>query len=179
MAIITKYNLNWIAEDYGNPKLLVLTDLSQYPETPDKPIWQITLPGFDTGIELAGLPGRSLYLDSNLLGFSLNAEACDLLDLPDGLWSICYRVCPYDELYHSGYFFKTSKLQRDFDVVLAGAEVDGNGEIKTCSLADFEAVMLMLESCKACARIGHNAKALQRYETALKLFNKLKLKCNG
>ncbi len=176
--MVTKFNLNFVVEDYGNPKMLVLTDLSQYPKNPEKPIWQITLPGFDKAIELLALPNKSMYIDSNLLGFSTNVAACDLLDLPDGIWSICYKICPYDELFHCGYFYKTASIEKQFDTLLANLTVDANGEFSSCSVSDVESLSLLIESCKACARLGYKDKAVHRYTAATKLLNKLKFK-NG
>lgn len=176
--LVTKYNLNFVVEDYDNPKMLVLTDLSEYPENADSPIWSVTLPGFDKCIELNAIPNKSTYLNSNLLGFSNNVAACDLLDLPDGIWKITYKICPYDQLYHSVYFFKTAKLQHDFDLLLSNLNIDVNGEI-TEPYESYETVMVLIESCKACARLGDNKKAMNRYEAALQYLKRLKIKTNG
>lgn len=179
MSTITKYSLNWVADDLDNPKMIRVTDLSLYPEVPDAPILMVTLPGYNTYTELNFPYGKTLHIDSNLLGFTTNADPCDMMDLPDGIWTICYKVCPYDQLFLNGYFFKTSKFQSDFDGLLANLTVDANGNPTACSISEFENIDLLLQSAKACARLGNNKKAMARFEMANKLLTRLKTKCNG
>lgn len=179
MSIITKYNLNFVVEDYGNPKLIVMSDLSQYPESPDNPLLCVTLPGFDKHIELKALPNKQMILNSNLLGFTNNVQACDLHDLPDGLWKLTYMVCPYDELFHTVHFFKTSKVQHDFDTLLSELELNNNGNPIDVDSSQYEDIFLLLESCKACARLGYSKKAMVRYEAVIQLITQLKNKTNG
>ncbi len=174
MDIITTYNLNFIVEDYLNPKVLVLTDLSEYPEVPDRPIYSIGLPGFDTHIDINAQYNKSTYVDSNVLGFSNHVPPCDLSDLPDGIWTICYKVCPHDELFVTQYFFKTAVLQSGFDKFLSSVEVDYKGNAVMYENDQVMNIQFLLDSAKACARLGKHSEALKRYELANKALNRLK-----
>ena len=179
MDIITTYNLNFIVEDYLNPKILVLTDLSEYPEVPDRPVYAIGLPGFDTHIEINGVYSKSTYVDSNSLGFTNHVSPCDLTDLPDGIYTICYKVCPHDQLFVTNYFFKTAGLQSRFDVFLASIELDYKNNAVFYENEQILNVQLLLDSAKACARLGKSTEAMKRYELSNKAVTRLKSLWHG
>lgn len=84
-------------------KNLVLEDHSYYLDTPESPRVNITTPGSSTPWTFEFTPNKSNIYNSYSFGSSLVADAECLGDLADGLYTIKYMICPYDELNKTIY----------------------------------------------------------------------------
>lgn len=99
----------------GNPKTLVFLDSSDYFREPEKPLLEITLPGYSKYF-LVNIIARKLNtFNSNTIGLTELLNNDCLVDLPDGIYTHKYKICPYDETYKIKKFFRTTLLEKQLD----------------------------------------------------------------
>lgn len=91
---------------------LVLEDHSYYLSTPEKPVIDITPPGFTSPIIFEFNASKTNIFTSYSFGLSPTTEVSQL---PDGLYTITYKICPYDELYEKFYHIRTCKIRCAWD----------------------------------------------------------------
>lgn len=95
----------------GNPKTLVFIDSSEYYTEPEKPLLEVTLPGY-TKYFLVNVIARQVNtFNSNTIGLTelLNGDA--LVSLPDGAYHFRYKVCPYTVLHKDKVVFRTTLIE--------------------------------------------------------------------
>jgi hypothetical protein len=157
----------------GNPKTIVFMDSSSYFEAPDRPLLQITPPGFSKFFTVNIAYGKLNTLNSNIIGLSHVLDTSALVDLPDGVWTFVYRICPYDKIFITKFHLRTvhlkKKLNQLFD--LAGTECDfeHNPQFKK-EMVD---IFLLIAKGEANAQEGEPAKASDAYQKASRRVNKL------
>jgi hypothetical protein len=96
----------------GNPKTLVFLDSSDYFREPEKPLLEVTLPGYSKYF-LVNIVARKLNtFNSNTLGLTELLNDDCLVDLPDGIYTYKYKICPYDETYKIKKFFRTTQIEK-------------------------------------------------------------------
>jgi hypothetical protein len=111
-----------------NCSILRLTDTSVYsPDVPvECPIVNVTLPGFNTSVELGE--------DQISAGFSLILTACNLEvqtadcgtkynALPDGVYVLKYSVSPNDQVYVEYNHLRTTKLRLRYRKILCDLDI--------------------------------------------------------
>lgn len=169
------YEIDFFILDNNNPKTLVILDQSNYLETPERPVYGIKLPGYSNTIVVPYLIDRINIVNSNTLGLTNAACHEALTDLPDGVYEITQMVCPYNELFKTQLYLKTTKLQCLYDKLLL--DID-------CSNLDIEKQLIhidiLIQAAKAEAKLFNPIKAQEKYTAALEAVTKLqnKLNCN-
>lgn len=87
---------------------LVIEDHSYYLENPEKPQIEIVPPGFTSPFIFEFSAQKTNIFNSYSFGLS---TAGSLSELPDGLYTITYRICPHDELYTKLYYSRTCEIR--------------------------------------------------------------------
>lgn len=113
MSAVQQNILDFEILDLDNTKTIVFLDCSTYIDSsPEKPILQVTLPGFNNYFIVNIAHNQVNVMNSNTIGITKtfsNDYNC-LADLPDGVWEMTYRVCPYEKVYIKKYILRTALL---------------------------------------------------------------------
>jgi len=73
-------------------------------------VLQVIVPGYDEVRELNYYPSGVTILNSNLLSITNVSNYDDVVDLPDGVYTIKLSVCPYDLYFMEKSVYRTCKL---------------------------------------------------------------------
>lgn len=151
-----------------NPKILVVKDASFY--NPDIEVSggfiEIQYPGSNNYVSFDVLSGFTEILNSNTLGITNVNSASNLADLPDGIYTIKYAICPYDELFVELTFLRNT-LQL-IDYVNAYCKLDLN----KCSVKDYDKALSELQQIYALIKAAEYSAYCCKYEQAITLYNK-------
>lgn len=110
MPGIHEHILDFEILETGNLRTIVFVDSSEYMEEPEKPLLEITPPGF-TKYFLVNVDARKVNtFNANLIGITDNFGLEQLSDLPDGVWTFKYKVCPYNYAYNSKKVLRVTNL---------------------------------------------------------------------
>jgi hypothetical protein len=148
-------------------KTIILVDLSNYLSTPEKPKIEVVLPGFTGSVEFSYVPNTLIVIDSDDLRLTYTNELGPTADLPDGIYQITMKVCPYDELFNKKCYLKTTKLESDYQKLLLSLDL-GCGCYDENKLK--EAIIdldILIQSAKAEADICNTEKAAAKYAAAV------------
>lgn len=180
MLGLSVYEIDFFILDNNNPKTIVIFDQSNYLDTPEKPVYGIKLPGYTEMIIVPYVIDQINIVNSNSLG--LTGASCSeaLADLPDGVYEITQMVCPYNELYKTQLWLKTTQLQCTYDKLLTAYDFNLCCTPRTILEKDLIHIDILIQSAKAEAKNFNAYKAQKKYAAALKALNQLqkKLNCN-
>lgn len=176
---IDSYKIDFAVLESNNPKTLIILDQSYYLEDIEKPLLQITPPGFTGRIELEYTPNSIIVLNSDSLGLTEDCDYEDLADLPDGVYVIRMAVCPYDELYAKRCYLKTTRLDCMYENLLLTVDVDCMFDSQKTK-NDIVDIDILIRSAKAEANRCNIEAATAKYRAAFKKLEKInkKLNCN-
>lgn len=94
-------NVDIRIDEDSSCKSLVVKDYSSYTADPTEPVLQIQLPGRTTWHTLDfNFSQINIY---NSESFNLTSDDDELVTLSDGLYTIKYGFCPYDEFSYTFY----------------------------------------------------------------------------
>lgn len=181
MAILTidTYKLDFLILDSNDSKSIVILDRSHYLDVPEKPLLEITLPGFTGHVELTYNVNGITVLDSDALCLTQACDYSGLADLPDGIYQIKMKVCPYDTLFVKKCYLKTQVLENVYaDALLSLDDVCSDDLPKLKELIiDID---ILIKGAKAETAYCNVEKAINKYIAAFKLLEKLnkKINCN-
>lgn len=170
-----RHDLSFEILNTGNPKTLVFVDTSYYFEEPESPIIQVIPPGFNKYFVAAVIPRKVNTFNSGSLGISeLVLDTSCLIELADGVWTITYRICPYDKQYVQQYHLRTVKLEKALNQIFdmmdhSDCTIKEDEKLKK-ELVD---VMILIASGKASAEQNNPSKATDKYQKASKKVNKI------
>jgi hypothetical protein len=158
----------------GNPKTLVFIDSSNYFREPEKPLLEVTLPGYNKYF-LVNVTARKVNtFNSNTIGLTelLNNE--HLVNLPDGVYTFKYKICPYDETYIVKKNFRTTLIDQELNDLYLQIE---NSDCSTVAdrVLEYQLVEIhcLIEGAKGVVNKDEK-KANSFYKTAQTLINGLK-----
>lgn len=180
MAIlnIDTYKLDFLILDSNDNKTIVILDRSNYLDVPEKPIVEVTLPGFTGRVELTYNINGLTVLDSDSLCLTQTCEYSNLADLPDGVYQIKIKVCPYDKLFFKKCYIKTTFLENLFaDAVLS---LDNFCEDELPKLKEnLIDIDILIKGAKAETAYCNVENGIKKYIAAFKSLEKLinKLNC--
>lgn len=154
--------------DY-NPKTLVFMDKSLYMELPEKPKLEIILPGY-TDIKSFPVTANTLTsINSSLLGLN---DINKFSDLPDGIYTLIYSICPSDIFCKTKLYLRTISLEHKlWDILTVKTEFTKEEEKK---LLLFDK---LLKTAKSFAYKGDSVKAQLYYVESETLLNSIKIVC--
>lgn len=157
----------------GNPKTMVFVDSSNYIEEPDRPLLEILLPGYNKFL-LANVVARQVNtFNSNTLGYTdlLNSDC--LVDLPDGVYRLKYKVCPYTANYKVKHIFRSVLLEEKLKFIYDKLDVSVCTRKEDITiLNDISEVHMLIEGCYSTVD-SNQRKATEFYALATKLVDKL------
>lgn len=178
---ITTYKIDFSILDDNNPDTLIILDKSTYLDTPEKPLLDITLPGYTGFIEVPYKPSTISLYNSDSLTLTEPCEDGSLSALPDGVYQITMKICPYDEFYATKCYLKTSSFNAAYEELL----ITFTDSTETCydhkllreEIIDID---ILIQSAKAEANLSNIEKASEKYRTAVKKLASVnkKINCN-
>lgn len=178
----------------GNTKTMIFVDASEYMELhPERPLLEITPPGYAKYFLVNIVAKKVNVLNSALIGIhpqvkKIDESNCEILplgttyltDLPDGVWTLKYKICPYDKVYIQKYHLRTVALEcvlRQIYAYMQFEDCDVQKEEKLKK--DIIDILLMIEGGKAAAEEGVVKKASTLYGKATKSINKILDRLSG
>lgn len=177
MPAIIKNYLDFEILPTENPKILIFIDASEYiDERPEKPILEILLPGFNRSFVVNIIPKKINILNANTIGITktfINNYNC-LTDLPDGVWTLTYMICPYDLVSTTKHILRDAQLLKKLDELyrlldLADCSLKEDRTFKN-KMVDIE---IFLKTAHTYAKDGNCEKASKYYQIADKFTNDL------
>ena len=177
MPAIFKNYLDFEILDTDNTKTLVFIDGSTYlDEHPEMPILQVNLPGFPQYFVVNISPRITNVLNANTIGITKTYAGSynTLSDLPDGVWTFTYRICPYDKVFVTKYQLISSQLNKKLDSIYQQLEntdcsLKEDRQLKN-KLVDID---IFLKTAKSYAKENNVDKASNFYQIAYKFADDL------
>lgn len=149
---------------------LVLEDHSFYlTDQPERPKVQIAIPGYTSGILFDFIPSKSNIFNSYSFGLSNND--C-LQELSDGLYTITYMICPYDELFQTIYHIRQCKSWCRWDKLLIKF-FDSCLDLPSDSEKMLNKIEYLLKGAEAFAKDCEPDKAIELHQKAVELLTRL------
>lgn len=167
----------YILED-NDPKTITLLDRSNYFGTPEKPLVCVILPGFTGSVEFAYTPNSIITLNSDNLQLTYPGVLGTTQDLPDGVYQITLKFCPYTDFFQKKCYLKTSKLQRDLECFLLKLDLDCGCLQEQKLKEEIIDIEILLLSAKAEVNICSVQKATAKYKAAAQKLVNLNKKLN-
>ena len=156
-----------------NPNLLVVKDASYY--NPDIEVTnaylEILPPGFRENLLIEVDPRFIEILDSNSLNLTSPCKDNSLSELPDGLWTIRYSICPNDKLYVEYTFLRNTKQLIEFQKLYCALNHCSSLELEN-KLKELEVINSYIKAAEYKAECGQYKQALELYDYANKLIKK-------
>jgi hypothetical protein len=175
---IDTYKIDFLILESNDPKVLVLLDRSNYLSNPEKPKLEVTLPGFTGHIEVDYVINGVTVLDSDVLKLTEACEYSELADLPDGVWHITQKVCPYDEMFTKKCYLKAQTLQNSFNDLLISLDNNCNCVDMAKVTRDIIEIDILIKSAKAEIAYCNAQKATEKYNIAARKITKLSKQLN-
>lgn len=178
---IKRHYLDFEILPVNNSRTLVFLDASDYMEQPERPLLEITLPGYNKYF-LANIVAQQVNtLNSNTIGLTETLSNTNLADLPDGVWTFKYKICPYDKVYKQKYHLRTVILETNLGKIYDHFELtDCIDQLDDKIKKEVVDIILLIETGRSSAERGQVKRATDAYTKAnTKVTNLLqKLDCN-
>ena len=158
---LKKHHLDFEILDVDNPKTLVFLDTSEYMEQPERPLLELTLPGHSRYFLLNVVARKVNTFNSNTIGLSEVFDTHCLQELPDGVYTAKYKICPYDKIWVQKHFLRTTLFDRSLDKAFTYINLDSEREKK--EVID---IMLLKEAAKANVKEGLIKKGIEQFKEA-------------
>lgn len=169
---IHEHILDFEILETGNIKTLVFVDSSQYMENPESPLLEIILPGMNKYLLVNIQPRKVNTFNSNTLNLTPTIlNDCDIIDLPDGVYSFKYKICPYKYINRVKNYLRTTNLDCKLNRFLDTFEFsDKIIDVDKATIID---INILRDSAKASAELGNNDRASNKYKLANDKVNSL------
>src|SRR6187399_3365833 len=120
MAELIYTKLSFTELPTNDCRTLAFADTSIYGSEAEGATLQVQLPDKESIIELTYKAGGVTILNSNTLKYSKVRSQNELLDLPDGVYTLKISVCPYDMYWYEKDLYRICKLQCKYNKALLG-----------------------------------------------------------
>jgi len=157
----------------GNVKTLVFADSSSYSKQPDSPILQLKLPGFTKHFTINIDFGKVNVLNSHLIGLTNVLKNDECSALPDGIYEITYKICPYDFFTITKYYLKSDLLELDIASIFNSVNCNTNITELPNLKKQITDILILLQSAKSCVNEGYIERGQKDFILAQKKVNKL------
>lgn len=175
---IETYVIDFDILDSDNPKKILLLDQSNYLTYPKKPLIDVIIPGFTGYVEFPYTPNTIIKIDSDTLKLTDETENEYTADLPDGVYQIIMKVCPYDELFKKKCYLKTSQLDRQYQELLLNLRLGSCCIDESKIIEEIVNIDILLQSAKAETNICNVEDATRKYIVAKQKLDNLAKKIN-
>jgi hypothetical protein len=143
--------------EQDTPKFLLLLDLSLYSEElPPTPVYDIIPPGYTNPIRISAKPRAITSVNSGMLFSAFTGDLPNLTDLPDGVYTIIYKVQPYDRFHVKQDYLRTVAVNRGLDAAFISVENSCRHAWYNRWQSDLLEVSIMLATAKALVRSGNS-----------------------
>jgi hypothetical protein len=179
MALTTTYIDFTILDTYNN-KTMGIADISYYSSAMISTGYtlQILVPGYEDPAELNYYPNGVTILNSNLLNITRVADQADLLDLPDGVYTIKMSICPFDNFWKERTFYRTSRLECKYSQALLTLDFSQCTDcFSTTKVQNLSLAKIYIEGVHANMVDCNLKKATELYQKANAILDNL-LNCN-
>lgn len=174
----SSYNIDFYILQNNDPKSVAILDMSEYIDQPEKPKVDVILPGFTGHVSVDYVPGSVLIMDSDMLDLTSECDYCDKPDLPDGVYQITMKICPYDELYKRKCFLKTTIFFNSLQEILLQTNLDDNSYQNRQFKNDILDLYLLIHSASADVARCNVQDGVKKYDAAVRLLNQINNKYN-
>lgn len=175
MLGIHSNHLDFEILETGNPKTLVFVDSSEYIKAPDRPLLEVFLPGFNKYLLTNVVASQVNTFNSSTLGLNKVLNINFIQELPDGVWSFRYKICPYDLIYIDKKHMRITQLLRKLGMLYNDIEIAGcNCPTKTDVYIQNQItrINILIEGAKSVVNLD-SIKAFRNYNLANKLVDEL------
>ena len=168
-----KNDLSFEIIDTGNEKTFVFVDCSQYIKMPDSPILEASLPGFCEKAIAEIRFDQVNTLNSYSLNLNKAQRESQLLILPDGVWKLKYKICPYEYIHTKKNYLRITTLNNKLKQVYNSLDLyacdSQTSDYLKHQLID---INILIEGAKAAVNV-HPHKAEEYYKSADTLVNSI------
>lgn len=165
---LKSHKLDFEILDTGNPKTLVFLDSSEYMSEPERPLLEVTLPGH-TKYFLLNIAARKVNtFNSNTIGLSELFESNCLMELPDGIYTFKYKICPYDSVYIQKKILRKVKIDKSINMILRDADLSDERLKK--ELTD---IWVLIAAAEANTEDNQISKAIEQFKLANSMVDKI------
>lgn len=172
------YTINFYIIESNDPKTIVILDQSNYLDQPEQPTLDVIIPGFTGSVSKEYIPNGINVLNSDSLDLTEQCEYDTTADLPDGVYQITMKVCPFDQLYNKKCYLKTTKFYEAYQNLLLNFDITNNtynqDELKR-NIIDLD---ILIQSAKAEVSQCNVDKGVQKYQAALRKLLSINRKLN-
>lgn len=166
---IGELNLDIRISDCTACENLVVQDHSYYLTTPERPKLQIQLPGYTSKWMFDFSPEKINIFNSYSFGLSTSSS---LTELPDGLYTLVYMICPYDQLFHTVYHVRQCKAQCKWDTFLKQS-FDSCYDLSPEVNKLLNRIEYLMKGAEVFARDCEPEKAIELHQKAVELLERL------
>jgi len=151
-----------------NTKILVVKDCSFYnPEiVVTKAKLDLQYPNSSNYVNIPVGKNFSYIINSNTIGLTNVTNSDALSDLPDGIWTIKYSICPNDELYVEYTFLRNIKQLIKYHNLFCQIEIDKCN--KKQYLEDLKKIREIKDLIDAAQYLADDC---GKYEKSIELYN--------
>lgn len=159
--------LDFYIEDVLNPKVLIIKDSSFYnPDiVPTNPQLVIQYPGSQNYVITSAGINFTYTINSNTIGLTHVYTSSALADLPDGLWTIKYSICPNDDLFVEYTFLRNTKQLIKYHNLFCSLE------IQKCNRKEYEEELKKLRELKQKIDAAVYLAECGKYNQAIELYD--------
>lgn len=164
-----------------NPKLLIIKDASYY--NPDIVVTNAKLdlqyPNSSNYVNIPVGKNFSYVINSNTIGLTNVINSNGLSDLPEGIWTIKYSICPNDELYVEYTFLRNIKQLIKYYNLFCKIEIDKcNRKQYLEDLKKIREIKDIIDASQYLADdCGKYEKSIELYDEAEKMLNEFTNDC--
>jgi hypothetical protein len=177
LGLETQYVNFYVLED-NDPKTISLLDKSVYFGDPEKPLVSVIPPGFTGCIDKTYTPNSVIILTSDDLQLTYSGTTGCTADIPDGVYQITLKFCPYTEFFQKRCHLKTSSFQRDLECFLLKIDSQCGCLDPRKIKEDIIDIEILLLSAKAEVNLCSVDKATAKYKAAVQILKNLNDKLN-
>lgn len=161
-----QYNIDFYIVESNDPKTIVILDRSNYLDQPEKPLLQVTLPGFTGFKHIEYIPQSINVLNSDSLDLTSPCEYDCTAPLPDGIYQITMMICPYDQLYKKVCYLKTTKFYESYQNLLLNFDIADKFHNQDQLKKDIVDIFILMESAKAEVNRCNVERGMKKYQAA-------------
>jgi hypothetical protein len=176
-----KTELDIYIEDLVNPKIIVVKDASYY--NPNLAVTGAKLdmqyPNSSNYITIPVGKEFSYIINSNTIGLTDVNHSENLSELPDGIYTIKYSICPNKELYVEYSFLRNTKQVIKFNNLYCSIDIDKCSRRKYSEdLIKLRNIKDLIDSAKYLADCGKYVKSIEIYDYVNELLSEFSSDCN-
>lgn len=177
---IESYKIDFSILEDNNPDTLIVLDKSNYLDLPQKPLLDVTLPGFTGYIEVPYKTGGISVYNSDAFNLTVPQDGDCIAPLPDGVYTLTMKICPYDEFFTTRYHLKSSTFNIAYQELLLKYEDNDSCWAQKELQQMIMDIDILIQSAKAEVNRGNVQRATDKYKAAVKKLTSVnnKLNCN-